>query len=132
MQTIIIWNLSSNEHISANNEQKIILKDHDHTVECIAWAPESAFSYVCEAAGTDVSFLIFFYPFFVSKDYIYEVFGEAYFLANVKYFIHCNESLFFFLNYVYKSIFTLTLFSIISIKMRFVLLMFYCLLFFMA
>ncbi|RWS16790.1 lissencephaly-1-like protein [Dinothrombium tinctorium] len=51
--TIIVWNVAANEHILATNEQKVILKDHDHTVECIAWAPESAFSHVCEATGGD-------------------------------------------------------------------------------
>lgn len=44
-----------NEHKLGTNEHKVVLKDHDHTVECIAWAPESAFTIVCEAAGNDVS-----------------------------------------------------------------------------
>lgn len=37
------------------SEHKVVLRDHDHTVECIAWAPESALASVCEAAGADVS-----------------------------------------------------------------------------
>ncbi|XP_015784337.1 lissencephaly-1 homolog [Tetranychus urticae] len=53
--TIIIWNTSVNEHKLGTNEHKVVLKDHDHTVECIAWAPESAFTIVCEAAGNDNS-----------------------------------------------------------------------------
>lgn len=32
---------------------KVELRDHDHTVECIAWAPESASSSINEAAGVD-------------------------------------------------------------------------------
>lgn len=29
------------------------MRDHDHTVECIAWAPENAAQAINEAAGTD-------------------------------------------------------------------------------
>jgi hypothetical protein len=29
------------------------LREHDHTVECIAWAPESASAAINEAAGVD-------------------------------------------------------------------------------
>lgn len=29
------------------------LRDHDHTVECVAWAPEAASSAINEAAGAD-------------------------------------------------------------------------------
>lgn len=32
---------------------KVELRDHDHTVECIAWAPDSSASAINEAAGTD-------------------------------------------------------------------------------
>jgi hypothetical protein len=42
--------------VLSHNEQKIVLKEHDHSVECVAWAPDCAFNYVCEAAGSDVSF----------------------------------------------------------------------------
>ena len=52
----MIWSINPNEHVLSTNEQKIVLKEHDHSVECVAWAPESAFPYVCEAAGADVSF----------------------------------------------------------------------------
>lgn len=51
----MVWNVSANDHIMGTSENKTILKDHDHTVECIAWAPEASFSAVCESAGTDVS-----------------------------------------------------------------------------
>ncbi|XP_054168312.1 lissencephaly-1 homolog isoform X1 [Oppia nitens] len=47
--TIIVWTLSSNEHIVANGDVKSTLKDHDHTVECIAWAPDSASNSLNEA-----------------------------------------------------------------------------------
>ena len=33
--------------------KKAELREHDHTVECIAWAPETAFSAINEAAGID-------------------------------------------------------------------------------
>lgn len=50
----MVWNVGASEHIlGASDQNKMILKDHDHCVECIAWAPESAFAAVCEAAGTD-------------------------------------------------------------------------------
>lgn len=29
------------------------LRDHDHTVECVAWAPEASSSAINEAAGAD-------------------------------------------------------------------------------
>lgn len=32
---------------------KAELREHDHTVECIAWAPEEANSAINEAAGGD-------------------------------------------------------------------------------
>lgn len=51
--TILVWNFSSGDHIIGSSEPKTVLKDHDHTVECISWAPESAFPSVCEAAGSD-------------------------------------------------------------------------------
>lgn len=57
IQTILVWNASAGDHIIGSTEQRTVLKDHDHTVECISWAPESAFASVCEAAGSDVSFL---------------------------------------------------------------------------
>lgn len=54
--TIIVWNLSqsdisSTSGSSSSNNIKCTLKDHDHTVECIAWAPESAFSNIIEATS---------------------------------------------------------------------------------
>lgn len=32
---------------------QVELRDHDHTVECIAWAPETASASINEAAGVD-------------------------------------------------------------------------------
>ena len=52
-QTILIWNAAANDHIIGSSEHRTVLKDHDHTVECIAWAPESAFTSVVEATGGD-------------------------------------------------------------------------------
>ena len=45
-----MWTLSTNEHIVANGDIKATLKDHDHTVECIAWAPDTAANSVNEAS----------------------------------------------------------------------------------
>lgn len=36
--------------IISNNQE---LREHDHTVECVAWAPESASLAINEAAGVD-------------------------------------------------------------------------------
>lgn len=43
-QTIIIWNL-----LNANSDVKVMFREHDHTVECIAWAPNSASKPISEA-----------------------------------------------------------------------------------
>ncbi|KAG9509179.1 Lissencephaly-1-like protein [Fragariocoptes setiger] len=49
--TIIVWNANQNDQSTNNSNQiRCTLKDHDHTVECIAWAPESAYNSVVEAA----------------------------------------------------------------------------------
>lgn len=45
-QTVRVW-------LSNTRECKIELRDHDHVVECICWAPESASSAINEAAGAD-------------------------------------------------------------------------------
>lgn len=50
--TIIIWNASQADLLNnSSNHIKCTLKDHDHTVECIAWAPDSAYSNVLEATS---------------------------------------------------------------------------------
>lgn len=61
--TIIIWNASQSDlstsggvstggiNSNSTNHIRCKLKDHDHTVECIAWAPESAHCNVLEAAS---------------------------------------------------------------------------------
>ena len=45
-QTIRVW-------ATASKECKAELRDHDHVVECIAWAPDNASSAINEAAGAD-------------------------------------------------------------------------------
>ena len=45
-QTIRVW-------AAASKECKVELRDHDHVVECIAWAPDIASSAINEAAGVD-------------------------------------------------------------------------------
>lgn len=42
------------------------LRDHDHVVECIAWAPETAHSAINEAAGADNKKGAYMGPFLVS------------------------------------------------------------------
>jgi len=45
-QTVRVW-------AAASKECKVELRDHDHVVECIAWAPDNASSAINEAAGAD-------------------------------------------------------------------------------
>ena len=50
LQTIIVWNLlNANQHSNSNSEIKVMFREHDHTVECIAWAPNSAYKPISEA-----------------------------------------------------------------------------------
>ncbi|XP_067629093.1 lissencephaly-1 homolog isoform X3 [Eurosta solidaginis] len=48
----------SNDHsirvwLTSTKDCKVELRDHDHTVECIAWAPETATSFINEGTGVD-------------------------------------------------------------------------------
>lgn len=45
-QTVRVW-------VVATKECKAELREHDHVVECICWAPESACANISEAAGSD-------------------------------------------------------------------------------
>lgn len=33
----------------SNNDIKVMLREHDHTVECISWAPNTAYKSISEA-----------------------------------------------------------------------------------
>jgi WD40 repeat protein len=46
-QTVRVW-------VIASGECKTELLEHDHVVECVAWAPESAINVINEAAGNEV------------------------------------------------------------------------------
>lgn len=58
-QTVRVW-------IVSTKECKVELRDHDHVVECIAWAPESSHSAINEAAGADNKKGAFQGPFLAS------------------------------------------------------------------
>lgn len=45
-QTIRIW-------VASGKDTKVELRDHDHVVECVAWAPDSASEAINEAAAMD-------------------------------------------------------------------------------
>ncbi|KOX75516.1 Lissencephaly-1 like protein [Melipona quadrifasciata] len=45
-QTVRVWHV-------ATKETKVELRDHEHVVECIAWAPDSARASINAAAGAD-------------------------------------------------------------------------------
>jgi len=47
-QTVRVWTV-------ATGESKVELREHEHVVECIAWADDTARQYINEAAGNDVS-----------------------------------------------------------------------------
>lgn len=49
-QTVRIWFVAG-----SNSECKAELRDHEHVVECVAWAPGSAEPFISEAAGTNKS-----------------------------------------------------------------------------
>lgn len=53
--TIIVWSVNPNDHVLSTNEQKIVMKEHDHSVECIAWAPDTALNSVGEAIANSDS-----------------------------------------------------------------------------
>ncbi|XP_013383657.1 lissencephaly-1 homolog [Lingula anatina] len=46
-QTVRIWVVST-------RECKVELREHEHVVECVAWAPESSTPAITEAAGNDI------------------------------------------------------------------------------
>jgi platelet-activating factor acetylhydrolase IB subunit alpha len=47
-QTLRVW-------VVATKDCKAELREHEHVVECLAWAPEGACPAINEAAGIDVS-----------------------------------------------------------------------------
>lgn len=46
-QTARVWVVST-------AESKAELREHDHVLECVAWAPDPAVQYIAEAANIDV------------------------------------------------------------------------------
>lgn len=48
-QTVRVW-------VVATKECKAELREHEHVVECISWAPESSYSTISEATGSEVTF----------------------------------------------------------------------------
>ncbi len=47
-QTVRVW-------VVATRECKAELREHEHVVECVAWAPESAYANIYQGAGNEVS-----------------------------------------------------------------------------
>ena len=47
-QTVRVW-------VVATKECKAELREHEHVVECVAWANESSYPAINEAAGNEVS-----------------------------------------------------------------------------
>lgn len=46
-QTVRVW-------VTATKECKAELREHEHVVECISWAPENAYPTILEATGSEV------------------------------------------------------------------------------
>lgn len=46
-QTVRVW-------VVATKECKAELREHEHVVECISWAPESSYATISEATGSEV------------------------------------------------------------------------------
>ena len=47
-QTVRVW-------VVASKDCKAELREHEHVVECISWAPESAHPTILEATGSEVN-----------------------------------------------------------------------------
>jgi len=45
-QTVRVWNVQT-------NQCDMELRDHDHVIECVAWAPKTAYENICAAAGIE-------------------------------------------------------------------------------
>jgi len=45
-QTVRVWNVASGECTAE-------LREHDHVVECVAWAPQESYQNICGAAGIE-------------------------------------------------------------------------------
>ncbi|XP_035229266.1 lissencephaly-1 homolog [Stegodyphus dumicola] len=58
-QTVRVW-------VVGTKECKLELREHDHVVECIAWAPESAAPAINDAAGVDNKHGVRTGPFLIS------------------------------------------------------------------
>nr|QBH73854.1 platelet-activating factor acetylhydrolase isoform 1b alpha subunit [Eurycantha calcarata] len=58
-QTVRVW-------WTANKDCKVELRDHDHVVECVAWAPENAAQSINQAAGADNKKGAYMGPFLAS------------------------------------------------------------------
>lgn len=46
-QTVRVW-------VTATKECKAELREHEHVVECISWAPENSYPNILEATGSEV------------------------------------------------------------------------------
>lgn len=52
-QTVRVW-------VVASKECKAELREHEHVVECVSWAPESAYPTIQDATGSEVKIRILF------------------------------------------------------------------------
>ena len=50
-QQVRVWNVQT-------NQCDMELRDHDHVIECVAWAPKTAYENICAAAGIEVCYVI--------------------------------------------------------------------------
>lgn len=59
-QTVRVW-------VVASKECKAELREHEHVVECITWAPESSYPTILDATGSEVKDLCDFEALGVSR-----------------------------------------------------------------
>ncbi len=59
-QTVRVW-------VVASKECKAELREHEHVVECISWAPESAYPTILDATGSEVKYRLALEGFKISQ-----------------------------------------------------------------
>lgn len=69
-QTVRVW-------VVATKECKAELREHEHVVECISWAPESSYSSISEATGSEVFDLYVISLFYIADIRILDNFFDS-------------------------------------------------------
>uniref|UniRef100_A0A3P8QLL8 PAC1-like LisH-like dimerisation domain-containing protein n=1 Tax=Astatotilapia calliptera TaxID=8154 RepID=A0A3P8QLL8_ASTCA len=73
-QTVRVW-------VVASKECKAELREHEHVVECISWAPESAYSTILDATGSEVKDLLGYVSFLPNSSRSTQVLVQYHFFS---------------------------------------------------